>query len=146
MGRKTSYTKPIGDEICNRLAGGESLRGICQSNHLPDKSTVVRWLLSESADHVHFRAQYAHAREIQYQLMADEIIDIADDGSNDYMVRKRGEVEELAENHEVIGRSRLRVDTRKWFMSKVLPKFSDKPDPLGPQSAKREPIEYEIID
>lgn len=55
--------------------------------------------------------------------MADDILDIADDGTNDFIERQEGfEVV----NSENIQRSRLRVDTRKWFMSKVLPKFKDK--------------------
>jgi len=39
---------------------------------------------------------------------------------------KSGEEYETV-NPEVIGRSRLRVDTRKWYLSKVLPKiYGDK--------------------
>lgn len=54
---------------------------------------------------------------------ADEILEIADDGQNDWMEResKNGEVFEV-ENHEVLNRSRLRVDARKWLMSKLAPK------------------------
>jgi hypothetical protein len=85
---------------------------------MPDKSTVMRWL----ATHKEFRDQYASAREAQADYYAEEIIEIADDGSNDWMERKRGEETIEVENHEVIGRSRLRVDTRKWLMARMAPK------------------------
>ena len=53
---------------------------------------------------------------------ADEITEISDDGSNDWMTVKRGGGEVEVENREVVNRSRLRVDTRKWLMSKIAPK------------------------
>lgn len=72
-----------------------------------------------------FSAQYATAREIGYQSMADEIIEIADDSSFDVI---KGD-EETADrvNAEFVARSRLKVDTRKWLLSKALPKvYGDK--------------------
>jgi hypothetical protein len=78
----------------------------------------MRWL----AAHKEFRDQYASAREAQADYYAEEIIEIADDGSNDWMERKRGDETIEVENHEVIGRSRLRVDTRKWLMARMAPK------------------------
>lgn len=94
---------------------------------MPDDSTVYRWLLAtHNTDLDKFRDNYALAREIQYQRMSDEILDIADDGTNDYVYDNSLEGDLCRVNPEAIGRSRLRVDTRKWFMSKVLPKFKDK--------------------
>jgi hypothetical protein len=71
-----------------------------------------------------FFAQYTQAREIGYMAMADEALEIADDGRNDTYKTEEGQE---ATNHDVIARSRLRVDTRKWLLSKALPKvFGDK--------------------
>jgi len=125
VGNQTEYTQDIADEICMRIAGGESLSSICKEDRMPAKSTVCLWVLD---DREGFAEQYDVSRRLQAQLMADEIIDIADESTNDYMVRqsKSGEEYETA-NPEVIGRSRLRVDTRKWYLSKVLPKiYGDK--------------------
>lgn len=122
-GRPTIYTKRLGEKICERIASGESVNSICRSDGMPSKATVMRWLLSDSPKFKWFCDQYAKARRIQYELMADEITDICDDGRNDYVEREDGT---MAVNSEVVARSRLRVDTRKWFLSKVLPKFSDK--------------------
>jgi hypothetical protein len=125
MGRPTDYSPDITALICERLGLGESLREICRDEAMPDKSTVMRWL----ARHQEFRDQYACAREAQADYYAEEIIEIADDGSNDWMERKRGEETIEVENHEVIGRSRLRVDTRKWLMARMAPKkYGDKLD------------------
>lgn len=86
---------------------------------MPPESTVREWV---AADREGFAAQYARAREIGYQTMADELLEISDDGSNDFMLRKRGDDEIETVNQEAINRSRLRVDTRKWLLSKALPK------------------------
>lgn len=127
MGRPSIYSQELADEICLRLSQGESLRAICQDGHMPDISNVLRWVLRE--DMKDFREQYARARESQAEVMFDEILEIADDGSNDFMTVKKGNLEYEMENKEVTNRSRLRVDSRKWYLSKVLPKkFGDKLD------------------
>lgn len=115
------FTAELGDEICERLVSGESLRAICRSDHMPSAGLVCRWLGDE--DKQAFSEQYARAREAQADTLADELIDIADDGSNDWMERN-GKDEEpgYALNGEHIQRSKLRVDTRKWIASKLKPK------------------------
>jgi hypothetical protein len=86
---------------------------------MPDKATVFRWLAQNEG----FRDQYARAREAQADALFDEMLDIADDGSNDWMERKRedGSTEEVL-NHEHIQRSKLRIDARKWMAGKLRPK------------------------
>lgn len=125
-GRPTEYTPEIGDRICAALATGMSLRSVCRDDDLPDERSVRRW----ASDHKHpFSPQYVHARELGYLAMADETLEISDDGSNDWMAKhgKEGEIVGYAINGEAVARSRLRVDTRKWLLSKCLPKvFGDK--------------------
>jgi hypothetical protein len=125
MGRPSDYTQAMADEICERLAEGESLRGICRDEEMPSKTSVFRWLASNEA----FRDQYAYAREVQAETLADEIITIADDGTNDTYVDDNGNVRT---DQEVIGRSRLRVDARKWLAGKMAPKkYGDKLEMSG---------------
>ena len=115
------YTKELGDEICARLSQGESLSSICKDEHMPAKSNVVAWALQIDTP---FAKQYAHAREIAYQHLADELLDIADDGRND---KQKDENGRTIIDHDHISRSRLRTDTRKWILSKMLPKvYGDK--------------------
>lgn len=120
MGRPSSFTQEIADRICDRIAGGESLRAICSDDGMPTTTSVFRWLRDNSA----FRDQYAHAREDQAEFYLDQIMEIADDTSRDTIATERdGE----QPNSEWITRSRLRVDARKWAMSKLAPKkYGDK--------------------
>ena len=72
--------------------------------------------------------QYARARDFGYEIMADEIIEIADDGTNDWMKRQQrnGSIETVT-NKDHLERSRQRIDARKWLLSKALPKkYGDK--------------------
>lgn len=61
------------------------------------------------------------------QAIAEGLLDISDDARNDWM-RQHGKNDEgWVANGENVHRSRLRVDTRKWLLSKMLPKkFGDK--------------------
>jgi hypothetical protein len=124
-GRPSAYSQQIADEICRRLAGGESLRAICRDEGIPDESTVRLWALD---DREGFAAQYARAREVQFLAIADELLEIADDGSNDWMQRTgKGKSGGWELNGEHIQRSRVRIDTRKWILSKMLRKiYGDK--------------------
>lgn len=104
------------------LAGveqGKSLHDICDADEsLPAPKTFYAWLKQDAE----LRNKYAHAKEIMAEKMAEELLEIADDGRNDWMTIKRGGEEVEVENHEVVNRSKLRLDTRKWLMSKLLPK------------------------
>lgn len=125
VGRPSSFSKKLADTICERIISGESLSSICRSEGMPDKVTVCRWLSRRDE----FRNQYARAREMQTELMADELLDIADDGRNDWMERQYGDTTVEVVNQEAVQRSKLRVDTRKWIAAKLLPKkFGDAVD------------------
>jgi hypothetical protein len=119
-GRPSTYNAKIATAICMRLASGESLRAVCKDDDMPVASTVHLWVLKFPD----FSEQYARARELQAETLVDEIIDISDDGSNDWMARNNADGQEIDRvvDHEHITRSRLRVDSRKWYASKVLPK------------------------
>lgn len=63
------------------------------------------------------------AREDQADTLADEILEIADESENDtYEVDLGDGVIIQKENREVVNRSRLRVDARKWVAAKLKPK------------------------
>lgn len=105
-GRPRIYTNELGTEICKRISDGESMRKIVKDNKMPSSSSIFRWLLD--SEYKSFWEQYEKARNIQAELMFEELIEIADANKQDVM------------------RDRLRVDTRKWYLSKVLPKkFGD---------------------
>jgi hypothetical protein len=119
-GRPSIYNASLGATICERLAAGEPLRAICRDTGMPAEATVRLW--GHDAKHV-FSAQYARARELGFWAMADEMLEIADDARNDWMEKttKSGKTITVL-NEEAISRSRLRIDARKWLISKALPK------------------------
>jgi hypothetical protein len=118
IGRPTDFSEKIVAEICDRLCAGESLRTICRDDHMPVCSTVFVWLTKHPA----FAEQYARARDVQADAIFEEILDIADNATNDWMERRgEGDAGWVA-NGEHIQRSRLRVDARKWMAGKLAPK------------------------
>lgn len=114
-GRPSTYSDEVGAAICERIALGESLRSICRDDAMPSLASVFLWLKNKPG----FSEQYVRAREVQADTLADEIIEIADESANDTYVDDDGNVKT---NTEVVARSKLRVDARKWIASKLKPK------------------------
>ncbi|WP_217469038.1 terminase small subunit protein [Burkholderia lata] len=122
MARTSGFTESIAKKICEKIIDGMTLRQIGDTDGMPSKTTILRWLGDDR--YVSFRDQYARARELQSEAMADDILEIADDGRNDWMeiISKDGDSVGWRVNGEAVQRSKLRVETRKWLMSKMLPK------------------------
>ena len=135
-GRPSIRTPEMIDTILLRLAGGESLTGILKTKGMPTLQSFMNWL-SVDTD---LQRRYSEARVIQVETLAEEIIDISDNGTNDWMQLNDPDNPGYALNGEHIQRARLRVDTRKWFVAKMLPKkygdrqilAGDKDAPLSP--------------
>lgn len=106
-GRPSNYTKEIGDKICDIIATTSfSLAKISADNGFPNPSTIRRWIVNIDE----FRDKYARAKLAQANILAEECLEIADNSSS-----------------EDYNRDRLRIDTRKWLASKLLPKqYGDK--------------------
>jgi len=120
-GRPSDYTPDLAERICSAImTSTKGLRTICEENEgFPHVDTIIRWIHRRPE----FYESYARAREIQQELRADEILEISDDGKNDTYLDENGK---LCTNHDVINRSRLRVESRKWLMSKLAAKkFGD---------------------
>jgi hypothetical protein len=103
-GRKSEYAPEIAALICRRVIQGESIKQIALDPAMPVQSTIYVWL----NDQPEFAEMYARAKRAQADLMAEDIVAIADDQDED------------------VNRSRLRVDARKWLMAKLAPrKYGD---------------------
>lgn len=102
---------------------------------MPPASTVLGWVEDNRGADPEikgsgFSERYASARTKLLENMADELLEIADDGINDWMEveTKSGRLVKVPDQ-EHIQRSRLRVETRKWLLSKLRPdKYGDKTD------------------
>lgn len=122
-GRPTSYTPEIAAEICERLAAGESLRAICQTEDMPPESTVRGWVVDDVSG---FSAQYARARELGYDTLAEQVLEIADTPQEGTVVTSKEWGEEV-KTGDMLDARKLRVDARKWLLSKLAPKkYGDK--------------------
>lgn len=118
--------------IIERVSNGDSLKMVIESDErVPKRMTVYSWLNPES-DYFdnEFSENYARAREERADTIFDEMIEIADDGRNDYQEKLISEGESVPVfNPENVQRSRVRIDTRKWILSRMNPKkYGDKTD------------------
>lgn len=113
-GRPTKKTEAIIAEICAGAAIGKSSVEICEGAGI-NKDTMWAWM-AEDKD---FSDRYAKAKRTCAQMYADEIIQIADKTDNDFTETQDGKI---VPDYELVARSRLRIDTRKWIASKLIPK------------------------
>lgn len=129
-GRPSDYSDKLADIICNRLMDGESLRKICSGKGMPDRGTVVRWMLA----HADFAAKCARAREAQSDYMDDLILDVAN-----------------ACTPKTAHADKVKISAYQWRASKLAPKkYGDKiavaGDPDNPMKLVIERLETVIVD
>ncbi len=120
------FTQELADIICNQLAEGKSLRTICAAEGMPTEGAVRYWVVSEDIA-PGFASQYTRARSVGLECINEGILDISDDQSEDPNSR------------------RVRIDARKWFLSKMRPdKYSDRLAITGAKDAEpmRVLVEY----
>ena len=105
------------EQVCTQIETGISLRKIFSSDDSPMSNTLFYRLIKENKE---LNERYARAKEIYADSIFDEIIEISDHSSEDHTPFTGG---------NVIQRDRLKVDARKWILSKLEPKkYGDKID------------------
>lgn len=102
-------------EICEKLVKGIALRTILKADNMPSPTTFFKWIKEDNSK----MEQYARAKEMYADKVFDDIVLIADGTGDDVLVDEDG-VEQI--NHNIIQRDRLRIDARKWHLSKLFPK------------------------
>jgi hypothetical protein len=119
-------SEEIYSAILADIEKGITLAEICRREGMPNRCTVYDWLKEDE----HFGQRFARARELGFDAIAEQCIEIAEDGSNDWMLRRRedGSTVEVL-NSEHVQRSKLRIETRLKLLSKWYPKrFGEKLD------------------
>lgn len=101
------------NEICLKITNGATLRKSLDESSIA-YDTFFRWIDEDETK----SKQYARATELRAEAMAEDLLSISDAVDNDVTEVDGKEVV----NHHVIQRDRLRVDSRKWLMSKMYPK------------------------
>lgn len=130
----TKFCEEVADEICERIALGETLSNVCREDRMPDKRTVWKW----RKVHPKFAQDYSRARVDQMHAWADQIIHLADDAEGDFKVSILLDSPELERierdatitfkfNRKHVNRAALSIDVRKWLMARYAPEdFGDR--------------------
>ena len=127
-GRPSTYTQKAADEICRRMALGETLKKICRDEHMPTQTGVASWRQKRPE----FDVRFVRAREEQLLTWADDNIDLIDSAEMGYNVKvslDSPDLEKIEEDGFVTFRFRKHhlehakamVHERKWLMTKLLP-------------------------
>jgi hypothetical protein len=116
-GRPTIFTETLATKICQRIADGESIRGICSAAEMPGTTTVFRWIASGKCEG--FREQYEASVQIRLETLGDALIELADAPIER---NAAGAIDSAA-----VQMRRLQIETRRWILSKLLPrKYGDR--------------------
>jgi hypothetical protein len=111
---KESVPQDIAAQVIAWISQGKTLRDFCRQPGMPSFSAIYDWLAKDAE----FQTRFARARESGEDVIAQECLAIADDGSNDWQETEFGP----RVNNEHINRSKLRVWTRLQLLSKWNPK------------------------
>ena len=115
MGRHTEYSEEIAKEVCDRIACGESLVKIAKSEHMPERSTLLLWMLRQPK----FADMYTEAKAKQMDVMAEEITEMSDDKDDIYYTDAQGN---KRVDMGAIQQKKLATDARKWVMARLAPR------------------------
>ena len=120
------YRQTITELICEEIANSDlSLWEVCDSiKEAPTGRTFARWI----ADDSELCQRYARAKELQADFMASQIRSIADTCRLGVKTTVKASGTEKTTG-DMVERSRLQIDARKWLAAKLAPKkYGDKID------------------
>ena len=101
---KPEERETITSVLIERLKQGESMEEICRTeSNFPSPKTLSDWLNKDAL----FSKDYTHAREMGFILKGYDMLQLADN---------------VGETKEEISKAALQIDTRKWLLSRLLPK------------------------
>lgn len=111
------YSPDLAAKICDAIATSRGgLAQILKDNGINITTrSVYKWMVK----HEGFRVAYEKAREYQAEIFLEEILDIANDDTNDTIPNPNGG---LSPNPAAVQRARVKIDVRKFAMSKLYPK------------------------
>ena len=124
-GRPSEFSQELFDQICAQLMEGKFLSVICRECGI-SRSTVYLWISKDAA----LYEQYARARDIGFDAIADQTAEIADTPVYGEIHESGGDDERSfskSQTYEMTQHRRLQIDTRKWLLARWCPKrYGDK--------------------
>lgn len=109
------YSDELLNVILDRVSAGEALSAVCSSDDMPTRKAFFEWVAKDPS----IKDKYEFAIQMRADGLVDEMLAIADDGTRDTYIDAEGNEKT---DQDVIARSRLRVDARKWLAGKMAPK------------------------
>lgn len=110
-------------KVCVRVARGALVK------HAATAEGTTADVIREWGLHPEYATLYARARESQAHALAEETLELADASAR-------------ARSAEEVASYRLRVDTRKWYTSKIAPRtFGDRTTLVGDPD---QPVEHRV--
>jgi len=126
-GRPSKYTPELAAEICERLATGEPLAQICRDAHMPAFQKVYEWMGRDQE----LSGAIARAREIGYDKMAEEVLQIADTPVMG-QVQTMDDKGSTIRTEDMLGHRKLQIETRLKLLAKWNPKkYGDRTTLVG---------------
>lgn len=115
MGRPSKYTEELAQEICNTLATTDiGIAKLCEMNpHWPEITSLKLWRITNED----FSTKYALAKKQQLAFFAEELEDLA--ASTEKYYDEKGN---KRADPGLVAETRLKVDTRKFIVAKLMPK------------------------
>ena len=116
VGRPAGYSQDLAERICDMIVDGATLLAICGKDGIPSRRTLFRW----TKQYPEFDQMFQRALRWRCEARADEILEIAEDTSEDY--RPSSDGTRMVLNKEAIARAKLRIDARFRLMAKEHPR------------------------
>jgi hypothetical protein len=124
MGRPTKYSEELATRFCEEIVKGRSINELCASNEFPSDCTIYRWF----HEHADFRDKYSRARELQADILADEVIPIVN-GERPVLNKLQGVEVPNLDSAVRVSRDTLRAKYFAWKAGRMSPrKWGDEVD------------------
>jgi hypothetical protein len=144
-GSGSKYTEEIAEEICALVADGVNLRRVCRMDGMPSWRTVYDWVVAKPD----FAARLAHARDIGYDALAEEALEIANTphlGQKKVFSSGAGEDEDsmTVTEDDMLGHRKLQIETRLKLLAVWNPKKYGNKVQLGGDAENPIKIEAQV--
>lgn len=119
---RVRYTIALSEQICTQLTEGVSLRSICAAPGMPSVGGFLGWVSKNPK----LAEQYARARALCMDAIAEQILEIADTPMLGVKRVTKPDGVETTEG-DMTDHRKLQIDARKWLLAKLAPKkYGDK--------------------